>query len=142
MEHRIRVGIVGADASGQGWAPLSHLPALKLLPEYEIAAVCTAHADTAAAAAAKYGVARAFHDYNTMVREPDIDMVSVVVKVPAHHGAVMAALDARKHVYCEWPLGANLAEAEAMAGPRRKRTFARSSACRRGGIPRSVTCAS
>jgi hypothetical protein len=71
MEHRIRVGLVGADAAGQGWAPLSHLPALRLLPEYELAAVCTAHADTAAAAAAKYGVGRAFHDYKTLVREAD-----------------------------------------------------------------------
>jgi len=115
MEDPIRVGIVGADASGQGWAPLSHLPALKMLPEYEIAAVCTAHADTAAAAAAKYGVKRAFHDYNAMVREPDIDLVSVVVKVPVHHEVVVAALNAGKNVYCEWPLGANLAETQAMA---------------------------
>ena len=115
MENPIRVGIVGADASGQGWAPLSHLPALKLLTGYEIAAVCTAHAGTAAAAAAKYGVGQAFHDYNAMVREPDIELVSVVVKVPAHYDIVVAALNAGKHVYCEWPLGANLAEAEAMA---------------------------
>jgi predicted dehydrogenase len=122
MKHRIRVGIVGADATGQGWAPLSHLPALNVLPDYEIAAICTAHADTAAAAAARYGVKRAFHDYNAMVREPDIDLISVVVKAPAHHDVVIAALDAGKHVYCEWPLGANLAEAEAMAAvARRKR---------------------
>src|SRR5450432_843838 len=115
MEAPIRVGIVGADASGQGWAPLSHLPALKMLPEYELAAVCTAHADTAAAAAKTYGVSRAFHDYRALVREPDIDLVSVVVRVPNHHEVVMAALAAGKNVYCEWPLGANLAEAEAMA---------------------------
>ena len=125
MKQRIRVGIVGADAKGQGWAPLSHLPALNVLPDYEIAAICTAHADTAAAAAAKYGVKRAFHDYNAMVREPDIDVVSVVVRAPAHHDVVIAALDAGKHVYCEWPLGVNLAEAEAMAGlAQRKRVCA------------------
>jgi predicted dehydrogenase len=111
----IRVAIVGASASGQGWAPLSHLPALKLLPEYELVAVCTSNPDTAAAAAAKYGVSRAFHDYRAMVREPDIDLVSVVVKVPSHHEVVMAALEAGKNVYCEWPLGANLREAQAMA---------------------------
>ena len=32
-----------------------------------------------------------------------------------HHQMVMAALEAGKHVFCEWPLGANLAEAEEMA---------------------------
>jgi predicted dehydrogenase len=115
MTDRLRVGIVGANAEGQGWAPLSHLPALKMLPEYELAAVCTAHADTAAAAAKTYGVSRAFHDYRALVREPDIDLVSVVVRVPNHHEVVMAALAAGKNVFCEWPLGANLAEAEAMA---------------------------
>jgi predicted dehydrogenase len=115
MESRLRVGIVGANAEGQGWAPISHLPALRNLPAFEIAAVCTAHADTAAAAARKYGIERAFHDYEAMVREPDIDLVSVVVKVPSHHDVVMAALRAGKHVYCEWPLGADRAQAEAMA---------------------------
>jgi predicted dehydrogenase len=115
MKTRLRVGIVGANAEGQGWAPIAHFPALSKLPEYEIAAVCTAHADTAAAAAVKYGVERAFHDYKVMVREPDIDLVSVVVKVPNHHEVVMAVLGAGKHVYCEWPLGANLAQAEEMA---------------------------
>jgi predicted dehydrogenase len=43
----------------------------------------------------------------------------VVVKAPSHHEVVMAALAAGKNVYCEWPLGANLAEAEAMAAQAR-----------------------
>ncbi len=115
MTDRLRVGIVGASADGQGWAPISHFPALRTLPGIEIAAICTAHAETAAASAKVYGVERAYHDVNAMVREPDIDLVSVVVKVPNHHRVVMAALNAGKHVYCEWPLGANLAEAEEMA---------------------------
>ena len=121
MSARLRVGLVGADAKGQGWAPLSHLPALRMLPQYELAAVCTAHADTAAAAAQTYGVSRAFHDYRVMVRDPEIDVVSVVVRVPNHHDIVMAALEAGKHVYCEWPLGANLAQAQAMADRARER---------------------
>ena len=122
MAKQLRVGIVGANAQGQGWAPISHFPALKMLPEdYEIAAVCTAHADSAAAAAQKYGIARAFHDYRLMAQDPGIDLVSVVVKAPSHHAVVMAALDAGKHVYCEWPLGANLAQAEEMAATARSR---------------------
>ena len=50
-----------------------------------------------------------------MAEQPDIDLVSLVVRVPHHHDAVMAALNAGKHVYSEWPLGANLEEAAAMA---------------------------
>ena len=41
---------------------------------------------------------------------------SVVVRVPFHHEMSMAALNAGKHVFTEWPLGANLAEAQDMAG--------------------------
>ena len=56
-----------------------------------------------------------FHDVSDLAAEGDIDVVSVVVRVPKHHELVMAALDAGKHVFSEWPLGANLDEAEEMA---------------------------
>lgn len=121
MAKSLQVGLVGANAEGQGWAPIAHLPALRALPDIELAAICTAHAETATAAAQKYGVARAFHDYRVMVREPDIELVSVVVKVPSHREVVIAALEAGKNVYCEWPLGANLAEAEEMAALARRK---------------------
>jgi predicted dehydrogenase len=50
-----------------------------------------------------------------MVARPDVDLVVVSVRVPKHHDLVMRALDAGKAVFCEWPLGANVAEAERMA---------------------------
>jgi predicted dehydrogenase len=58
---------------------------------------------------------RFFHDVRDLAAQGDIDAVSVVVRVPKHHELVMAALDAGKHVFSEWPLGANLAEAQEMA---------------------------
>ena len=121
MSSKVRLGIVGADATGQGWAPLAHFPALRALPEYEIAALCTAHADTARAAAERYGVAKAYHDYREMFASPDIDAVAVVVRAPNHHAVVMAALRAGKPVYCEWPLGATTAQAEEMAALAREK---------------------
>ena len=121
MSTSVRVGIVGADAKGQGWAPLAHFPALRSLPEFSIEALCTTREDTARAAAERYGVPRAFHDYREMVASSDIDIVSVVVRAPNHHDVVMAALEAGKPVYCEWPLGASTAEAEAMAAVARRR---------------------
>jgi len=36
------------------------------------------------------------------------------VKVPDHYVPVMAAIEAGKHVYCEWPLGRNTDEAARM----------------------------
>ena len=111
---KIRVGIIGANAH-YGWSMRAHLPALRALPDFELTAVCTSRPETATESAAHYGARLAFHDYHAMVTHPDIDLVAVSVRVPLHHDMVMAALHAGKHVYCEWPLGANLAEAEAMA---------------------------
>ena len=39
-----------------------------------------------------------------MFDDPEIDIVTVAVKVPDHHDLVLGALRAGKHVYCEWPL--------------------------------------
>jgi predicted dehydrogenase len=114
---RIRVGIVGATVTpgGSGWGANAHVPALHALPAYELKAVCTAHAETARASAAAFGAELAFHNFDDMVAHPDVDLVAVVVRVPGHHGLVVRALEAGKAVFCEWPLGATLAEAEAMA---------------------------
>lgn len=115
MAEKIRVGLVGANASTGSWGARSHVPALAALPDYELRAICTAHDDTARAAAAAYGAALAFSDYHLLVAHPEIDLVAVNVRVPYHREIVLAAVAAGKDVFCEWPLGANVAEAEEMA---------------------------
>jgi predicted dehydrogenase len=117
MPGKIRVGIVGATVTkgGSGWGANAHVPALHALPDYELKAVCTAHADTARASAAEFGAELAFDNFEAMLANPDIDLVVVCVRVPGHHALVMQALEAGKNVFCEWPLGANLAEAQEMA---------------------------
>jgi len=47
-----------------------------------------------------------------MLSSAEIDAVAVVVRVPLHHDITIDALNAGKHVLTEWPLGANLQEAE------------------------------
>ncbi len=117
MADRIRVGIVGATVTpgGSGWGANAHVPALRALPDYELKAVCTAHEETAKASAEKFGAALAFHDFAAMAAHPEVDLLAVVVRVPLHKQLVMAAVAAGKPVCCEWPLGANLAEAAEMA---------------------------
>ena len=111
---KIRIGIIGANAQ-YGWGRRAHLPALLALPDYELTTVCTSRPETAQESKEVYGAKMAFHDFREMVQHPDIDLVSVSVRVPWHYDMVMAALEAGKHVFCESPLGANLAETEEMA---------------------------
>src|SRR5207237_6129587 len=117
MTDKIRVGIVGATVTqgGSGWGDNAHVPALKALPGYELKAVCTSHEDTAKASAAAFGAERGFHKFSDMTASPDVDLIVVCVRVPGHRELVMAGLHAGKAVFCEWPLGKNLAEAEEMA---------------------------
>jgi len=117
LADKIRVGIVGATVTpgGSGWGANAHVPALQALHDYELKAVCTAHEETARASAEKFGAELAFHDMNEMVAHPDVDLIAVVVRVPLHQQLVMAAIEANKPVFCEWPLGAHLAEATEMA---------------------------
>ena len=117
---KIRVGIVGASAS-RGFASVAHIPALRALPQFEIVAVCTTRQQTSEAAARHYGAALAFSDARELAQHPDIDLVTVSVKVPDHLQPVMAAIDAGKHVYCEWPLGRNLEEAAQMRDAAQRR---------------------
>ena len=112
--NRLRVGVIGASAT-YGWARSSHLPALLALPDYDLVAVCTAHEDSARESATQFGVPMAFHDYRAMLADADLDVVAVSVRVPSHHRLTMDVLEAGKHVYTEWPLGANPQEAEEMA---------------------------
>src|SRR5256885_1467617 len=110
---KIRVGIVGASAS-RGFASIAHIPAWRALPQFEIAAVCTTRQETAEMAARHYGVPLAFSDPESLAQHPDVDLVTVSVKVPDHYRPVMAAIEAGKHVYCEWPLGRDTDEAVRM----------------------------
>jgi predicted dehydrogenase len=56
-----------------------------------------------------------FSDHEQLVTQPDIDVVAVTVKVSHHRELASAALAAGKAVYCEWPLGRDLHDAQAMA---------------------------
>ncbi|HEV3110486.1 MAG TPA: Gfo/Idh/MocA family oxidoreductase [Candidatus Binataceae bacterium] len=110
---KIRVGIIGANVR-YGWGSSAHIPALSALPEFEITAVCTSRQETAEATARHFGISHAFADPYKMVQHPDVDLVSIWVRVPFHHQMGMAALNAGKHLFCEWPLAATTEQAQQM----------------------------
>ena len=114
MADKIRLGIIGANIH-RGWAPRSHLPAVVASPEFELTAVCTTRQESAEESRQKFGARLAFDDYRKMLSHPDIDAVAVSLRVPSHYEPTMAALNAGKHVYTEWPLGLTTVEAQEMA---------------------------
>src|SRR2546423_348395 len=117
---RIRVGIIGANPD-RGWAAQAHIPALKSLrDDFEITALSTTRRESADAAGKLFGVADAFDNHQELVNSPTVDVVAVTVKVPYHLELATAAHDPGKAVYCEWPLGKGLKEAETLAALAKK----------------------
>lgn len=109
----IGVGVIGASPQGS-WGTHAHIPAIQSLPGLRVAAVATTRLATARETAAKFGVPYAFDNPEELARHPEVDLVAVAVRVPEHGRLVRAALAAGKAVYCEWPLGIDTAEAEAL----------------------------
>src|SRR6184192_4089810 len=117
---RIRVGIIGANPD-RGWAAQAHIPALKSLSDdFEITALSTSRRESADVASKLFGVPVAFDNHQDLVNSAVVDVVAVTVKVPYHLELATAALGAGKAVYCEWPLGNGLKEAETLAALAKK----------------------
>jgi predicted dehydrogenase len=108
------VGLIGANPD-KGWGSAVHIPVIRHLPGFRLCAVATTHEDSARRSAERSAVPHAFADPRQLVEHPEVDLVVIAVKAPDHRKLAMMALDAGKHVYCEWPLAANTAQAEQMA---------------------------
>ena len=114
MAKTLGVGIIGASAD-RGWARVSHVPAVQGLAGLELVAVASGSQSKADEAAKAFGAKNGYANGDHLIKNPAVDIVTIAVKVPDHRELVLAALDARKHIYCEWPLGRNLAETQELA---------------------------
>jgi predicted dehydrogenase len=109
--NQLRVGVVGASISG-GWALQSHIPALSALDGVQLTAVSTTRVESAQATADKFGAVGAYTDVAALAADPNVDLVSVTVKVPDHATVVRSLIAAGKPIYCEAPLATGTASAK------------------------------
>lgn len=109
MTRRLRVGIIGAN-----WSLKVHGAAWRRIEGVEVAAICTAHRETAEQAARDYGIARAYWNHEEMAADPDLDIIDVGTRPSFRFPMVMAALREGKHVYDALPFATSLADAETM----------------------------
>jgi predicted dehydrogenase len=107
---KIGVGIIGASGVAS-WAARSHVPALAQLQNFELRALSTTSQASADDAARRFGVPLAFDNHRDLIAHPDVELVVISVRVPYHHEIARAIIEARKPIFCEWPLGNGLIEA-------------------------------
>ncbi|MBM9616610.1 Gfo/Idh/MocA family oxidoreductase [Desulfobulbus rhabdoformis] len=115
MQTPLRVGFIGLNPDSH-WAATAHVPGLQAQPEkFTIMGVANSTPESGQRTAKALNLPLAFAHADQLVQSPEIDLVVVTVKVPHHLELVTKALEAGKHVYCEWPLGNGLAEARQLA---------------------------
>lgn len=108
---KLRVGIIGAGSIAQ----YSHLPGYNRLPDVRVVALCDVDAERAKSMADAFGVPRIFTDYEAMLRQEALDVVSICTPNALHAPMTIAALEAGAHVLCEKPMAVTTVEAQAMA---------------------------
>ena len=107
---RVKVGIIGSQFAAE-----LHAAGLRQAgDEAEVAAVASPTPGNAAALAANHGIPRAFTDYSEMLKERDIDMVTITAPNHLHAQMSIACALAGKHIVCEKPLAMTIDEGEEM----------------------------
>jgi predicted dehydrogenase len=97
------------------------VPALAGVDGYELRALSASSSESARAAGEKYAVPLTFSSAEELARCEEVDLVVVTVRVPQHLELIRPALEAGKMVFSEWPLGADLAQAEELAARAHRR---------------------
>jgi len=116
MKSTLKVGIISAN-----WSLKVHGAAWRLLPGVEVAAICTAHRETAEAAAAAFNVPRAYWSVEDLVADAELDIIDVGTRPAYRYPMVMAALRAGKHVYQALPFATDVARADQMRDAQQSR---------------------
>lgn len=110
---RRRIAIVGAGIGAEHLAGWLASPA-----RFEVATICDLDRERAAPLVKRAGLcgsrAHFEHDLDRVLADDSIEIVDLCLPPRLHHDALLGALSAGRHVVCEKPLVASLAEADAI----------------------------
>lgn len=106
---KLKVAIIGCGSIGRH----RHIPEYAINQQVEFVAFCDIVEERAQEFAERYG-AKAFTDYQQLLKEVDVDIVSVCTPNALHAPISIAALQAGAHVLCEKPMATSSEEAAAM----------------------------
>lgn len=96
---------------GPGWIAQRFTSALHQHTEQKIVAVASRSAIRAERFAQQWDIPTAHTGYDTLLSDPNVDIVYISTPHIEHHGCALAALAAGKHVLVEKPMGINASQA-------------------------------
>ena len=105
---KVNVGVIGVGAMGMNHARVYHN-----LEEANLIAVSDVSERTLKKVCRKYNT-EGYTDIEELLKNPEIEVVSVCVPTTLHHNIVMKAIEYGKHVLVEKPIAFTLKEAEEM----------------------------
>ncbi|MBI5387530.1 MAG: Gfo/Idh/MocA family oxidoreductase [Verrucomicrobia bacterium] len=104
------VGIVG-----YGWAAGAHLEAIQRSALGRVTAICSSRKLDAGELSARHGCPlRTYTDFDAMLKDPEVEVVSICSYHKQHPAQVIAAARVGKHLIVEKPLALSLADLRAI----------------------------
>src|SRR5215468_6163531 len=107
----LRLGVLGAARI----APMALLAPARRVSDAVVLAVAAREATRAGAFAARHRIPRVHPTYEALLADPEVEAVYNPLPNSLHAPWTIRALEAGKHVLCEKPFAASVAEAEEMA---------------------------
>ncbi len=112
----LRIGLLGAARI----APRAIIEPARRRNDVRIVAVASRRAGVAASYARVHGIERSVDGYESLIADPEIDLVYNALPPVDHARFSILALEAGKHVLCEKPFAMNAREAEVMTDTARR----------------------
>jgi biliverdin reductase len=103
--NNIRIGIIGS-----GGMANRHAERFSQTDGFELTAIAARNLETGPALANKHGVDH-FPTFHDMLKCDDVDAIAICTYNDTHSEIALAALDANKHVFTEYPATRNIEEA-------------------------------
>ncbi|MFD6286276.1 Gfo/Idh/MocA family protein [Streptomyces sp. NPDC060205] len=110
-EERVRWGVLAT-----GGIAAAFTADLIDLPDAEVVAVASRTEESAKGFAERFGIPRAYGDWESLAADEDVDVVYVATPHSAHRAAAGLCLEAGRNVLCEKAFTLNAREAEELVG--------------------------
>lgn len=124
----LRIGVVGL-----GWVAGAHIESFKKVSGANVTAVCSRREHKEADLEAQFGTPlKAYTNYDSMLADPELDVIDICTPHPLHPEQAIAAAKAGKHLIIEKPVSIDFEGAKAI------RAALGSAASRKAGLQACV----